>query len=151
MRRDSRLSLSLHALLHMTVHRSPVTSEALGERMGANAVVIRRTMAGLRNAGLVSSVKGHGGGWSIARELGEISLLQIYQALDEPILIQQHRDSENPECLVEQTIGRTLNETFQEAEDLIMKRFEAIKLSDLSVEFEGRFQRRKRQKPGAHS
>ena len=135
MRRDSRLSFSLHVLLHMAEHDSPVRSEDLGESMGANPVVIRRTMAGLRNAGLVDSVKGHGGGWSIARDLKEISLLDIYRALDEPILIQQHRGTEKPECLVEQTVGRTLNETFQAAENLIMERFKKIRLADVSAEF----------------
>lgn len=135
MRRDSRLSLSLHVLLHMAEHDPPVRSEDLGESMGANPVVIRRTMAGLRNAGLVNSVKGHGGGWSIARDLKDISLLDIYRALDEPILIQQHRGTEKPECLVEQTVGRTLNETFQAAESLIIERFKKIRLSDVSAEF----------------
>lgn len=135
MRRDSRLSLSLHVLLHMAEHDSPVRSEDLGQSMGANPVVIRRTMAGLRNAGLVDSVKGHGGGWSVARDLKGISLLDIYRALDEPILIQQHRGTEKPECLVEQTVGRALNETFQAAEDLIIERFKKTRLSELAAEF----------------
>ena len=117
---------------------TPVTSEAMGESMGANPVVIRRTMAGLREAGLVSSSKGHGGGWIISRDLNEISLLDIYRALDEPVLVQQHRGTDRPECLVEQTAGRALNAIYQEAEDLIIKRFEKIKLSDLSAKFHAR-------------
>jgi DNA-binding IscR family transcriptional regulator len=106
--------------------------------MGANPVVIRRTMAGLRKVGLVSSSKGHGGGWSISRDLGKISLLDIYRALDEPILVQQHRDTEMPDCLVEQTVGRALNAIYQEAEALIIRRFEKMKLSDLSTAFQAR-------------
>ena len=135
MRRDSRLSMALHVLLHSSGRPTPITSEALGQHMGANPVVIRRTMAGLRKAGLVSSSKGHGGGWSISRDLKEISLLDIYRALNEPILVQQHRGIETPECLVEQTVGRALNATFQEAEALIIRRFGKIKLSDLSAAF----------------
>jgi Rrf2 family protein len=130
--------MSLHVLLHLSGHPTPVTSEALSEHMGANPVVIRRTMAGLRKAGLVSSSKGHGGGWSSSRDLKEISLLDIYRALDEPILVQQHRGIERPECLVEQTVGRALNAIYQEAEALIIKLFEKIKLSDLSAAFHAR-------------
>lgn len=130
--------MSLHVLLHLSGHPTPVTSEALSEHMGANPVVIRRTMAGLRKARLVSSSKGHGGGWSILRDLKEISLLDIYRALDEPILVQQHRGIEMPECLVERTVGRALNAIYQEAEALIIKRFEKIKLSDLSAAFHAR-------------
>ena len=134
--------MSLHVLLHMGGRLAPVTSEALSEHMGANPVVIRRTMAGLRQARLVSSSKGHGGGWSISRDLKNISLLDIYRALDEPILVQQHRGTERPECLVEQTAGRALNAIYEEAEALIIKRFEKIKLSDLSTEFNARLVQR---------
>jgi Rrf2 family protein len=144
MRRDSRLSMSLHVLLHLSGHRAPITSETLSEHMGANPVVIRRTMAGLRRAGLVGSSKGHGGGWSISRDLKKISLLDIYRALDEPILVQQHRDTEMPECLVEQTVGRALDAIYQEAEALIINRFEKIKLSDLSMAFHARLAKRSR-------
>jgi Rrf2 family protein len=142
MRRDSRLSMSLHVLLHLSGHRGPITSEALSEHMGANPVVIRRTMAGLRKAGLVSSSKGHGGGWSISRDLKEISLLDIYRALDEPILVQQNRGIEMPECLVEQTVGHALDGIYQEAEALIIKSFDKIKLSDLSTAFHARLAER---------
>jgi Rrf2 family protein len=136
--------MSLHVLLHLSGHRAPITSETLSEHMDANPVVIRRTMAGLRKAGLVGSSKGHGGGWSISRDLKEISLLDIYRALDEPILVQQHRDTEMPECLVEQTVGRALDAIYQEAEALIINRFEKIKLSDLSMAFHARLTKRSR-------
>ncbi len=135
MKRDSRLSVALHTLLHMSEQQTPITSETLGENMQLNPVVIRRTMAGLRKAGLVKSTKGHGGGWSVARHLKAISLLDIYRALDEPILIQQHRSIENSGCLVEQTVNRALSETFRAAEDLIAKRFKRISMASLSEKF----------------
>ncbi len=142
MKRDSRLSLSLHVVLLMMEQQVPVISELLGKRMRVNPVVVRRTMAGLRRAGLVKSIKGHGGGWIIARNPLEISILDIYRALDEPILIQQHQSIDHPECLVEQTVGHTLNEIFQEGEDLIIKRFKNVKLASLSVEFHARIAKR---------
>lgn len=146
MKRDSRLSFSLHALLHISEHEGPVTSEILGKGMDTHPVVVRRTMAGLRNAGLVDSVKGHGGGWSIARPLKDISLLDIYRALDEPVLIQQHRETERPDCLVEQTVGGALEQAFQEAEELIISRLSKIKLSDLRESLHARLKKhRKRQ------
>ena len=61
MKRDSRLSNVLHALLHMAEMEGPATSEAMAQAMQTNPVVVRRLMAGLRYAGFVSSAKGHGG------------------------------------------------------------------------------------------
>src|SRR5205814_1614586 len=57
--RDGRLSFTLHVLLHMYRAEGALTSEALGPMMKTNPVVIRRTMAGLRRAGIVRSEKGH--------------------------------------------------------------------------------------------
>ncbi|WP_246750357.1 Rrf2 family transcriptional regulator [Martelella lutilitoris] len=55
----------------------PLTSETQARSMGANPAVFRRTVAGLREAGLVKSAKGHGGGWQLARPLDEIPLLAV--------------------------------------------------------------------------
>ena len=54
-----------------------VTSETLGPMMGTNPVVIRRMMGGLREAGIVRSEKGHGGGWLLARPLAEVTLSNV--------------------------------------------------------------------------
>eukprot|EP01034_Spumella_vulgaris_P009550 gene9550-12112_t len=51
MKKDSRLSGVLHCLLHMAEHDAPSTSEALAAAMQTNPVVVRRLMAGLRDAG----------------------------------------------------------------------------------------------------
>ncbi|MDW5532111.1 MULTISPECIES: Rrf2 family transcriptional regulator [Azospirillum] len=52
MNKDTRLSDVLHILLHLSVVEKPVTSEVLAAALGTNAAVFRRTMAGLREAGL---------------------------------------------------------------------------------------------------
>lgn len=66
MKRNSRLSAVLHALLHMAERDRPMTSEELAACLHTNPVVVRRTMAGLREAGLVTSGRGHGGGGRLA-------------------------------------------------------------------------------------
>jgi len=55
MKHDSRLSAVLHTLLHMADAGRPMTSTELATHMNTNPVVVRRTMAGLRRAGFVSS------------------------------------------------------------------------------------------------
>ena len=114
MKRDSRLSIVLHGLLHMEAHGKPMTSAELAVCMDTNPVVVRRTMAGLRDRGLVHSEKGHGGGWTIARPLGEISLLDIHESLGEPDVIGFSNKEESPGCLIEQAVNRELDATREE-------------------------------------
>lgn len=138
MRRDSRLSGVLHVLLHMAEQDGPVTSEVLAKAMDTNPVVIRRIMAGLRDHGYVRSEKGHGGGWTLARDLATISLRDVYQALGEPSLLAIGNRTETPGCLVEQAVNAALNQAFDEAEALLLSRLADVTLAMLSADFHKR-------------
>ncbi|MGG6893161.1 RrF2 family transcriptional regulator [Rhizobium sp. BR 315] len=135
MKRDSRLSSVLHALLHMAGQDGPVTSETLAQCMNTNPVVVRRTMGLLREVGIVSSAKGHTGGWTIAADLGAVTLRQLHEALGEPAVFAIGNRNETPECLVEQAVNSVLDDAFAEAEALLLKRFETVTLADLAVDF----------------
>jgi Rrf2 family protein len=135
MRQDSRLSRMLHVLIHMGRHDGAMTSEMIAHMLDANPVVIRRTMAGLRDEGYVTSSKGHGGGWSLARPLEELSLLDIYRAVGEPSIFAVGPAYDMPGCPIEQAVNGTLTFVFNEAEELLRKRFAAVTLADVADAF----------------
>jgi len=135
---DTRLSGILHILLHMAEHRGAVTSDVLARAMHTNPVVVRRTMAGLREQGLVTSVKGHGGGWTIACDMERTTLRDIYAAVGSPALLAMGNRSERPTCLVEQAVNAALDQTFSEAEALMLQRLGSVSLAALSADFHRR-------------
>ena len=141
MKRNSRLSAVLHALLHMAECDRPMTSEEIAACLQTNAVVVRRTMAGLREAGLVTSGRGHGGGWTMARALEDVSLRDIYAALGEPMLFQMGNATESPGCLVEQAVNHALDDAFRGAEALLIARLGDVTLAMLAEDFKQRFAR----------
>lgn len=143
MRCDSRLSGVLHVLLHMAEHREPVTSEVLAKAMGTNAVVVRRTMSGLREQGLVRSEKGHGGGWTLACDLSRVTLRDVYDALGRPTLLAIGNRAEASDCLVEQAVNAALGRTFDAAEAVLLARFGEVTLAMLSADFHKRFAARR--------
>lgn len=128
----------LHVLLHMAECERPVTSEMLAQAMHTNPVVIRRIMAGLRDKGYVHSEKGHGGGWTLARGIGKISLRDIYEALGAPSLFAFGNRADSPQCLVEQSVNAALDGALGDAEALLLSRFEKITLAKLSADFHRR-------------
>lgn len=138
MKRDSRLSGVLHVLLHMAEAGGPVTSEAMARAMQTNPVVVRRTMAGLRDMGFVRSEKGHGGGWTMARDLASITLRDVYTALGAPEPFALGHRTESPGCLVEQAVNAALDGAFRDAEALLLERFGAVTLAALSADFHAR-------------
>ncbi len=96
-----------------------------------NPVLVRRTLAGLRERGLVSASKGHGGGWGLARPLDGISLYDVYEALGEPELFAIGYRSETSQCRVERAVNASLGQTLSEAEALILARLRAVTLAAL--------------------
>lgn len=138
MRRDSRLSVALHVLLHMQELGEVVSSESLGPKMEINPVVLRRTMAGLRDAGIVRSEKGHGGGWRLARPLTAVTLAEVYEALGTPALFSIGHREESPGCLVEQAVNRSLGKALAEAEALLLSRLRSISVADIAADVQDR-------------
>lgn len=132
MRQDGRLSRMLHVLIHMDKHHGAMTSEMIAQMLDANPVVIRRTMAGLRDAGFVLSEKGHGGGWRLARPLDQLTLLDIHTAVGEPSIFAVGPAYDMPGCLIEQAVNTTLTGVFDEAEKLLRSRFAEVTLADVA-------------------
>lgn len=112
-----------------------MTSEALGKCLGANPVVVRRTMGLLREAGLVTAGRGPAGGWRVSADLETVTLRRLHEALGEPAIFAIGNRNETPECLVEQSVNAALESAFAEAEALLLERFADVTLADLAADF----------------
>ncbi len=132
MRQDSRLSRMLHVLVHMSNATHPLTSEAIAKMLQTNPVVIRRTLAHLREEGFVESTKGHGGGWILSRSLDSMSLYDVYEAIGAPELFALGLSSDSPTCLIEKAANAALSKSLRQAEKTILSQFKAVKLSQIA-------------------
>lgn len=135
MRKDSRLSRVLHVLVHLNASDKPVTSDVLAEMLLTNPVVVRRTMALLREQGYVLSTKGHNGGWTLAKSLNEITLLDIHKALGDSSIFTIGLTDEHTSCQIELAVNAALKVVMDEAENLMLARFGEIRLSVLGEGF----------------
>jgi len=131
MNRDSRLSVALHLLLHMREFEGPITSETLGAMMDTNPVVIRRTLGGLRDAGIVAAEKGHGGGWSLAADLAKVSLADVYESLGVVSAFGIGLRDEESRCPLEREVNRAVGDALAQAEAHLMERFRKVNVADL--------------------
>ncbi|RZJ37157.1 MAG: Rrf2 family transcriptional regulator [Brevundimonas sp.] len=122
----------LHVLIHMDHIGAPVTSETISRMISTNPVVVRRTMAGLRAAGYVTSGKGHGGGWALARSLDEVTLRDVHDALGSPRLFAIGLADDDPSCLVERAVNTAMAEAMTEAERRLLDRFGEVTIGSLA-------------------
>lgn len=132
MHQDSRLSRVLHTLLHLDRMDGPATSELIASMLETNSVVVRRTMAGLRDAGMVTSKKGPGGGWSLLKPLDEITLLAVYHALGSPELFFIGNDEEKPSCLLAQAANDATSLALTNARTQFEKSLASVSVAQLT-------------------
>ncbi|MEZ5094850.1 MAG: Rrf2 family transcriptional regulator [Nocardioides sp.] len=83
---DSRFGVALHALTLMAYADAPVPSQRIAMSVGTNASWIRESAGALRAAGIIRSVRGPGGGLTLAADPGDITLAQIWLAVEGPAL-----------------------------------------------------------------
>lgn len=132
MNKDVRLSRILHVLIHMGHAGMPLTSEKIAGMLNTNPTVVRRTLAGLRDYGYVISEKGHKGGWTLAKPLSEITLLDVYESLNKPEIFALGFSNNHSSCLIELSVNNSLKKSMEEANNVILKRFGEITLDLIS-------------------
>ncbi|WP_030889983.1 Rrf2 family transcriptional regulator [Streptomyces sp. NRRL F-5053] len=114
---SSRSAVAVHALA-MLAHRrgGSLTSAEIADSLESNPVLVRRVLGRLRDAGLVWSTEGRGGGWSLARAPRDITLYDAYAAVEEGQIFSRHTHPHSGACEVGRGIGTLLDAEFRDAE-----------------------------------
>ena len=116
-----------------------VTSALLSQSTGTNAASVRAALSALKRAGIVDVARGTGGA-TLARRAEDVTLLDIYQAveptsLDDAIGIHH---SGNPDCPVAQNIAGVLRDAYRPAAAAMAKAMRAVTLADMLSDYRRR-------------
>jgi Rrf2 family transcriptional regulator, iron-sulfur cluster assembly transcription factor len=112
-----RFAVTAMVDLAMRQSRGPVTLSAISERQHISLSYLEQLFGKLRRAGLVSSVRGPGGGYNLAQPAHGVTVAQIVTAVDEPLDATQCGGKENchddKRCMTHD-LWATLNEKMYE-------------------------------------
>lgn len=98
---STRFAVGVHLLTALAVNEGRVMrSEQVAGSVNTNAVVVRRLFSALAEAGLVRARLGQGGGFELARPAEEVTLLDVYRAVEEPELFATPRSEPDRTCPV---------------------------------------------------
>lgn len=135
MRSSSRFTIALHILTLLANHPSEaLTSEFIAGSVNTNPVFIRRLLASLRRARLATSQTGPGGGWSLLRPAQDITLRDVYRAMEEGELFPLHHSPPNPRCPVGGAIQQVLGKQFDAALRAVENQLHETTVADLVKE-----------------
>jgi Rrf2 family protein len=111
----------------------PASSEHIAGHLNTNAVVVRRLLALLKEAGLVNVHMGAQGGATLQRPAREISLRDIYEAIQpaDSDLFALHAVKADGCSNVAQVILQRLDQVFGEAEEAMKESLAQVTVQDI--------------------
>lgn len=120
---DTKFSVALHILTMISETTETLSSNSLANSVGTNASYIRKVIALLKNAGLISSQQGKSG-YQLTKDPDKMSLLEIYyatQEVDQVHLFQVHQNT-NRTCPVGKYIKGAVSPIFEDLESQLSQK-----------------------------
>ena len=119
---------ALKALLDLSQHASGPSPAPLAEvarRQGLSLGLLEQLFRGLKKAGLVEPWRGVRGGYRLARRPDKLRLLDVFRAVDEPLVRPApSRSNRDPE-------GQVLEKALAGLDQALEKELAALTLADL--------------------
>ena len=118
-----------------------MTSTFLASSVNVNPVIIRKTLGQLKAAGLVEVAAGVGGA-KLLRPPQDITLREVFQAVEEDVDLFHIQDNPNPQCPVGRNIQQVLGARLSVVKDNMLADFARVTLADLLVDIDSAEQKR---------
>ncbi|MCR4673005.1 MAG: Rrf2 family transcriptional regulator [Lachnospiraceae bacterium] len=138
MRISAKCSVAIHCLLLISEYggRLKITSALAAESTGVNPAEIRALMNLMKKAGLIDVKRGVGGAY-LMRSTEEITVWDIYQAVDPYGLEKIMGIHPNPSdtCPIGKRIERVLEPSYTKIEESVMLSMQQLRLSDFVETF----------------
>ena len=135
---NSGLTMAAHALCWLELARRRgepvVSSERVAQSLASHPVAVRRSLGLMRDAGLVTSGRGRGAGWALARPAEQIRLRDVYDALGQERPFALHPHEPNLECPVGFGIRPVLDDVYAQVESQLSDVLASHTVADLLEE-----------------
>ena len=130
----SKFTVAVHILTCIEVFSAKmrVTSDFLSGSTGVNAVIVRNVLGRLREAGIVETRQGSGGA-HLAKSLDEITLYDVYIAVDctdEDGLFRFH-ENPNAKCPVGRNIHKVMDNKLTAAQTALENELKSTTLAEI--------------------
>lgn len=131
---SSRFTIAVHIFtcIHTFEKDMKITSEFLALSTNVNAVTIRNILGQLKKADLIQVTRGSGGA-TITKPIDEITLLDIYRAV-EPVengdLFHFH-ENPSPDCPVGKNIHNILDDKLIRVQKAMERELQSISLQEI--------------------
>jgi DNA-binding IscR family transcriptional regulator len=137
---NTRFAVAIHtAGMLALAEKLRLSSETIAQSVSTNPVVVRRVISLLAKHGLVEVRKGQAGGAALSRPPGQITLDELYRAVElQPLMSVPKTPADGSKCQVARFVGPVLTEFFANAESGFLERLSRFTLADVLAAVEQR-------------
>jgi Rrf2 family protein len=135
---SSRFTVAVHILALMAIEKKEeaTTSDYLARSANTNPVVIRRILAMLGKAGLLTAQPGTSGGVKLAHSPETITLLDVYRATEKVEIFSFGSRKPNPHCICGRSLEPVMQNVFRQAEQAMEQSLAGITILQIAQEVE---------------
>ena len=129
---NTQFSIAVHVLAGLAYRGGQgATSSELAMSVNTSPSFVRRTLAKLSKAGLVETATGKAGACWLARDAKNISLLDVYKAVDAPKAFAIHHYKELKVCPVSCHIKAALDHALERTQKCMESTLDDISLASI--------------------
>lgn len=138
MKTSTQFTVAVHTLALLALDPRPLSSTFIAGSVNTNPVVIRRLLGPLQAAGLVRTHLGAEGGTELARDAADITLLDVFRAVEQGTVFALHSNTPNPHCICGRHIQPVLQTVYADMETALEAVLKATTIADIAANIAAR-------------
>lgn len=129
---NSEYSIAVHALVFLNHKACILSSAELAANICTHPARVRKVLAKLKKAGLISTKEGLEGGYFFEGNPADVTLFQISQALGTDFVCSSWKSGDiDMECLVASGMGKIMDNLYGELNELCREHLKQLSIEDI--------------------
>lgn len=134
---NGRFPIAIHILTLLSKAGDELlSSDFMAGSININPALVRKEISNLRNHGLIASKEGKSGGYSLGRSAMQITLAEVYLALNNQPVLGIAKNAPNPDCPVGKQINKNIDRLYTELDNTLLRKLGSISIEDFSNQFD---------------
>ena len=130
----SEFAIAVHALVYLNHRQQTVSSEALASNVCTNPARVRKVMAKLKKAGIISTKECLEGGYHFEKDSSCVNLRQVCDALEVDFVSASWKSGDKEmDCMIASGMAAIMDEIYADLDELCRKRLESITIASIEA------------------
>lgn len=128
----SEFAIAVHALVYLNHRQETVSSETLASNVCTNPARVRKVMAKLKKAGIITTKEGLEGGYHFEKDSSSVNLREICDALEVDFVSASWKSGDKDmKCMIASGMAAIMDDIYGDLDELCRKRLESITIATI--------------------